>query len=397
VETTNVTLLGFTVPDDVMASILERDPVMPIQTHAFGWTLVGALREAGAQVTLLSSAPVTNYPRMPQLLFRPGPFSARGVEGRSLGFVNLIVAKHATRFVSCLWTGLRAMHRWRTQVLLIHGVHSPYLWFGVLARWLAGVRTVVVLTDPPGVVLDSDGHVAKALKSLDIAVVRSALRKVDGVVALTAALAEDFAPGVPNLILEGIVGAQLTRLDRSAGTGVTLMYAGGLTAEYGVERLVDAVKGLGDRDLTLRTVGKGPLAGWIDEQADRDDRIRRPAYLTRDEVLAEYASATLLVQPRPVDQQFVRYSFPSKLLEYLASGTPVLTTRLSGIPDDYNDHVYWIDDDSVEGIRAGIAAALDAPEEDRVRKGRAAAEFVRSTRSAAAQGRRIVDFLRARR
>jgi glycosyltransferase involved in cell wall biosynthesis len=278
-------------------------------------------------------------------------------------------------------------------VLLIHGVHSPFLWFGVLARRLLGVRTVVVLTDPPGVVLQTDGTVARVLKSVDIRLVRLALRNVDGVLALTAPLAVDYAPDVPHLVLEGILEAETAVAPpaaRPSTDDVTLLYAGGLSVSYGVDRLVEAVEGLAG-PVRLRTYGKGPLAEWIDSRAN--GRIEPPTFVTRGEVRAAYGEVDLLVQPRPVDQHFVRYSFPSKLLEYLSSGTPVVTTRLPGIPADYDGHVYWIDDDSVDGVRAGIAAALAASPTERAEKGRAAAEFVRATRSAAAQGRRIREFL----
>jgi len=42
----------------------------------------------------------------------------------------------------------------------------------------------------------------------------------------------------------------------------------------------------------------------------------------------------LLLHPRPVNSPVTLYSFPSKLIEYLASGTPVLSTRLKSIPID---------------------------------------------------------------
>jgi len=396
VASLDVTLLGFTLPDELMAEILELDPAMPIQTHNFAWGLVGALRQADVNVTLLSSSPVSNYPRMPRVLFRGSPITADGVQGRSLGFVNLLGAKHVTRFLNCLWSGTRALMRWNPRVLLIHGVHSPHLWFGVIARWLVGVHAVVVLTDPPGVVLPSDGSISRILKSLDVLLVRSALRSMDGVIALTAPLAEDYAPRAPHLVLEGISDTQSEQrrfAPRHRSTDTTLLYAGGLSTSYGVDRLVEAVKGIDIPGLRLRTLGKGELAERINADAETDPRIVSTEFLPRADVLAAYQSADLLVQPRPVDQTFVRYSFPSKLLEYMASGTPVLTTRLSGIPDDYDGHVSWIDDDSAEGIRAAIVNALSASQDELVERGRAAAEFVRSTRSPAAQGRRMREFL----
>jgi hypothetical protein len=45
-------------------------------------------------------------------------------------------------------------------------------------------------------------------------------------------------------------------------------------------------------------------------------------------------------------------------MEYLASGTPVLTTRLPGIPDDYSDKMFFIDLETVEGIKDSMLNCL---------------------------------------
>lgn len=392
-----ITLLGFTFPEDEMQAIWGADAVMSIQTHTFAWSLVDALRSAGADVRLISAAPVSNFPGYPQKVFRGGRFRVGTVEGDRLPFVNLLVLKHLTRFASCLGRGTRLLRRDRPDVLLVHSVHSPFLWYGVIARRLVGTRTVIVITDPPGFVLPTDSAAVRRLKATDSLLIRRALRSVDGVVVLTSALATDFAPAVPSLLMEGLLSADVSgvRERTNDAAGARLMYAGGLVPAYGVDRLVTAVRRCRDTSVRLAVFGKGPLKEWVDGQAAVDPRIEPVRFAARQEVVAEYAQVDLLVQPRPVDQGFVRYSFPSKLLEYMASGTPVLTTRLSGIPADYEPHVYWIDDDSVEGVQAAIENVLSAAPASRRAKGLAAADFARSTRSTAAQGRRLVDFLTA--
>jgi len=389
-----VTLLGFTLPSEDMENILRTDSNMPSQTHAFAWALVEALRSARISVSLLSSAPVSNYPRNSQILFRGRPFTSKGVQGETFGFVNLVILKHLSRFATCTVRGTRALRRWRPDVLMIHGVHSPYLLYGVISRGLTGAKSVVVLTDPPGVCLPSDGIVLRTLKRIDIRLVKWALRSVDGVVVLTDPLATDFAPGTPHLVMEGILPSapnkHFTSLPRST---FRAMYAGGLLDSYGVDRLVKAIQRLPHDEVRFAAYGKGPLCSWIDDQAKVDPRIEKVQFTKREVVMEKYATADLLVQPRPVDQDFVRYSFPSKLLEYMASGTPVLTTRLSGIPPKYGPYVYWIDDDSVEGIERSLRAVMLVPADERAAKGHAAAEFVTKTCSSGVQGARIHDFL----
>lgn len=277
---------------------------------------------------------------------------------------------------------------------MIRGVHSPFLWYSVLSRRLTGAKSVVVVADPPGVVLPADGIIVRTLKRIDIGLVKRALRSVDGVVVLTAPLAADFAPGTPSLVMEGIAATEAkATAARPLEPTFRAMYTGGLMDSYGVGRLVTAIQALPENEIRLATYSKGPLSSWINDQADVDVRIKKVQFATREVVMERYSTVDLLVQPRPVDQDFVQYSFPSKLLEYMASGTPVLTTRLSGIPPEYEPYLYWIEDDSVEGIERSLRAVMAIPADERAPKGRAAAQFVAETRSSRAQGARMADFL----
>ncbi|MFG1839862.1 glycosyltransferase [Micromonospora sp. NPDC049175] len=393
-----VTLLGFTVPDDVLAEITARDTIMPTQTHTFAWGLVRSLRAADCPVHLLSAAPVSTWPGNRQVRFRAGRFRQDDVDGQLLAFVNLLGLKHLTRFVAAWRTGGRALRERDAEVLLVHGVHSPFLWFGVLRARSRGVHVVPVLTDPPGVALPTDGRLVRLLRGLDVALVRAALARCSGVIALTAALAEDFAPGRPRLVLEGICSAdppELPVVPPPGPPGPTrdIVYAGGLSRAYGVDRLVEAFRGLPGNDLRLCVYGRGELAGWLRDQAALDRRIVPPALLPRAELLPRLARAAVLVNPRPVEQDFVRWSFPSKIIEYLAAGVPVVSTRLPGIPGDYAPWLSFAEPDTADGLRTAVGRVLALPTDEARALGAGGARFVRETRNPGAQGRRVRDFL----
>jgi glycosyltransferase involved in cell wall biosynthesis len=390
-----VSLLGFTVSASVLEDILRVDPNPPTQTNVFAWAITDSLISSGVEVTLISVRQVSNYPANPRLVFRGGKFCERGVQGYYLGFVNLLGVKHVTRFIQCLTRGTKSILTWRPDLLLVHGVHSPFLWYAALARKLFRVKIVALLTDPPGVVLGRDGGITRVLKALDIWLVKRALSSFDGVVALAPRLASDFAAGKPALVLEGINSNEEALEEAQERSDQVLLYAGGLVASNGVDRLVEAVLGLGEPPVVLAIFGDGDLKDHINEIARRRANIRPVAVLPRQEVLRSYRDADLLVQPRPVAQHFTPYSFPSKLLEYMASGTPVLSTHLPSIPEDYEPYLYWIDDDSIAGLRAAIGRVLSLPPRERSLKGRRAAAFVRETRSRYAQGRRLRAFLEA--
>ncbi|MFF3866445.1 glycosyltransferase [Micromonospora sp. NPDC001898] len=391
-----VVLLGFTLSDEALDRVMAGDAVHSTQTHAFAWGLVRALRDAGCPVRLLSAAPVSTYPRNPRIRYRAARFRHAGVDGQLLGFVNLLGLKHLTRFAAACRRGSRMLREQPADVLLVHGVHTPFLWAGLVLGRLRGVRVVPVLTDPPGVPLPHESRLVRLLRSVDVALVRAALRRCAGVVALTGPLAEDFAPGRPRLVLEGICAPPVAVRPRVAVAATRqIVYAGGLSRAYGVDRLVEAFRGLPGPDLRLCVFGRGELEGWLHEQAALDPRVVPPRLLDRGDLAGWLAGAAVLVNPRPVDQHFVPYSFPSKLIEYLSAGVPVVTTRLPGIPADYDPHLVYADDDSAAGLRNSIRRVLELPPATAAALGAAGRSFVAETRNPVAQGRRLRAFLGA--
>ena len=112
------------------------------------------------------------------------------------------------------------------------------------------------------------------------------------------------------------------------------------------------------------------------------------------EIVEMQRKATLLINPRPSDEEFCKYSFPSKTIEYMASGTPVLMTRLPGVPAEYFEYVYIINDETVEGVCDALRRVLAQPEDELTRFGLAAREFVAENKGCATQCERIIDFLK---
>lgn len=101
----------------------------------------------------------------------------------------------------------------------------------------------------------------------------------------------------------------------------------------------------------------------------------------------------LLVNPRPIAPEYTKYSFPSKNMEYMISGTPVLTTKLPGMPEEYYPHVYFIEDETPDGISMVLQEICAKSLEERTRKGIDARQFVLEQKTNIAQAKKIIDFI----
>lgn len=385
-----VLFLGFTLPEAEAQSVMDSDAFMPAQTHRFGWSVVKGLAAAGAEVDLIAAAPASDYPHNSQILFHGFRYREAGLDGRAIGFVNITPLKHITRYVGAR-RALRASAGVAADAVVVHGLNSAFLWAALHGARRLRARTVVIVTDPPAQRLPTDSGPRWWMKRTDLRLITGALRRVDGAVVLSRRLAEDFLPGVPYLVLEGIASPLPEAVPGERGaSGHEVVYAGSLVETYGVGELMDAAD-IAAGDWHLSIYGQGPMEEQVRQRAERSAHVSFGGRVAPAELARAYADADLLVNPRGATQDFVLYSFPSKLLEYLGSGTPVMSTRLPTIPPEYDGCLYWTDDDAAS-LASAISEVLARPEQERASIA-AAGRRLAESRSIAAQGRRLVGFL----
>lgn len=148
-----------------------------------------------------------------------------------------------------------------------------------------------------------------------------------------------------------------------------------------------------DPDLRLVICGEGDAKAEVLNASKLDGRIIYKGLLPRWEILTMQQKATLLVNPRTPEGDFTKYSFPSKTMEYFASGTPVLMYKLEGIPEEYWDYCFTIDDLSIEGFAAKMIEILNLSQNYLLNVGQSARNFIMKNKSEIVQGKKIVEFV----
>lgn len=394
-----VTYLGFAVDHKFILDILRVDATMPIQTHKFAWNLIDALKTVGCNVTFISSAPVSNYPGNPKIFFKMSSVNIFGVQGLYLPFVNLIILKHISRLISLFFLGGLFIAKSRPNFLVVHGVHSSYIICAFFFEKLFKLKSIVVVTDPPEAVLRKSHGLRGLFYTLDKFIVSLLLRKISGVVVLSKDLATALCPEVPALLIQGFAAEDSTSDPKNkhvfgpSGEAFHIVYAGGLSTEYGVDLVLNAISFIHCDEFRFHFFGKGPMHSEIMSRAQLDPRIYCHGFIASDDLLPILKGADLLINPRPTTQQLVNLTFPSKLFEYISLGVPVLTTRLPNFPIELIGSVNFIDDESAVGIARdlNVLKSFDSA----VLKARAAdaKEIVLSSFGLHAQGNKIKSFL----
>ncbi len=216
----------------------------------------------------------------------------------------------------------------------------------------------------------------------------------DGYVYLTDAMKDVINPEKPYTVMEGIadISAVNTAERAEKARPAAIMYAGMVEEKFGIINLLDAFEAasLGDTELWIFGVGNG--VEKVKARADANPKIRYFGHKKREEILEYEKKASLLVNPRNGDDEYTKYSFPSKTIEYMLSATPVLTTKLKGIPDEYYDYLFSCDDNSVLSLQQALEQAMSTSEEERAAMGIRARRFIAEEKNAAKQAERIVGF-----
>ena len=171
------------------------------------------------------------------------------------------------------------------------------------------------------------------------------------------------------------------------------LYAGGIEEKYGLKMLVDAFILAKDLTAELHIYGSGSYVPELLKQCRLDNRVKYLGVVSNEEILEAEKKAIILINPRFTSEEFTKYSFPSKNMEYMVSGTPVLTTRLPGMPKEYYDYVYFFEGETKEAYALSLRRLMDIDPEELVSKGNTAKSFVLREKNNIKQTIRILEML----
>ncbi|ABX43850.1 glycosyltransferase [Lachnoclostridium phytofermentans] len=320
----------------------------------------------------------------------------------NVGFLNLPIIKNFSRYHS-LKTYFKKWALNKSGETKIVIAYAMTFTFTHILRYVkrinSNIITCLIVPDLPQYMnLTYNKKVIYTLiKNIEINLIKSDTNYIDSYVLLTEYMRDALNINVPYVVIEGI---STNLFDNVNGVpednGIkTILYSGGLNEKYGVIKLIQAFEKLQEKNYQLIICGSGDAEAYIKKAATRDKRIIFKGLLKREEVLALQKSATVLVNPRPNNEEYTKYSFPSKNLEYLSSGIPLISYRLDGIPKEYNEYIYFINEDTEEsdGLFLTMKEVLEKSDEELKEKGLRAKEFVLKEKNSANQAKKLLNMI----
>jgi glycosyltransferase involved in cell wall biosynthesis len=173
-----------------------------------------------------------------------------------------------------------------------------------------------------------------------------------------------------------------------------LLFSGALDHWGGIQQLLDAFERLRVPNASLVVVGWSQWPG-LRKRLENTPGVEYYGRVDETTLLRLAEEAAVLVNPRPLKTPGNQMNFPSKLLEYLTYGRPVVTTMTPGVAPCYTDLTVPAKSDSPDDLAAAIERALSLPHADRVELARRVEHFLATTRLWSIQSRRLWDFLKS--
>lgn len=361
------------------------------------WAILTGLDFFYPSLRVISQPGIGTYPLKYKKLFLKKSIFAhkKGAVDYCLGFINVPLIKHVIKTIDLYKTLKKNINPNIETTIVIYAVHSPYLKAAIEAkRNNDKIKICQIVPDLPQYMSESRNPIYRFLKSIDAIVINKYIKKVDSFVLLSEYMTSALKVGKrPWTRVEGIFQQSDNIEYELKEEYKTILYTGTLARRYGIINLLDAFDAIKDSNYRLWICGEGDSRNEIEKRKKSDARIKYFGQLRYNQILTLQKKATVLVNPRTSEGDFTKYSFPSKTMEYLASGTPCITYRLQGIPEEYFQYCFIVKNENIEGLKEMI---IDVCEKDQLELneiGRKASLFIQKNKNPIAQVKRISEMI----
>jgi len=359
------------------------------QAQKYNQLLMEGFVANGATVDAVSSRPI-NRAVSKKLFFKSEKETQCGINYHYVPFVNHSLLRAVFVFFSTFFKILTLRKREHT-ALICDALGVSVAAAALLAAKIKRIKAVAIITDVPS--HRPTGSKMSTSEKIDLYL----MKKFDAYLLLTRHMNDVVNPkGRPFVVLEGHSDIRMKEvkndLDKKYDKKVCF-YAGSLRRIYGIGNLVDAFVKSNIENSELHIYGNGDYVEDLKELSKKYPNVKYMGIAPNDKIIEEELKCTLLVNPRPTNEEYTKYSFPSKNMEYMASGTPLLTTKLPGMPDEYCDYVYIIQEETVDGIKEKLCEILNSPVSSLHEKGQKAKDFVMNHKNNVVQAKKVLEII----
>lgn len=356
--------------------------------NTFQWNLIDGFYKNGLDVTILNALPVGTFPKQYEKLWlNSGEWEKEGHRNYEIGCINLPFIKQHQRYVRTR----KLLKDSKDKNIIIYSAYAPFL--KAVYKLDKSYKVTGIITDLPEFYdLGKTSSLKRYLRKNNNKKIYKYLDRIDNFVVLTQQMIEPLHIGTrPYVVIEGISNGEPEK--SVLPQKKSILYTGTLHKQFGILTLLEAFSLIEDPEVELWICGGGDSIEAVELAAKKDSRIKFFGYVSKEKVLELQQKAFMLINPRQNEGEYTKYSFPSKTMEYMLSGKPVLMYRLDGIPAEYDSYLNYIEGNSAEDMKNAICRIFNADANEIARKAEVAAHFVAENKNSTVQAKKIMELM----
>lgn len=359
----------------------------------------GFLNNSEVNLNVLSIPSLSTYPNGSSIIWvKDNSFVFNGNKiGVSFGYVNLPLFNHFRQSRIDLYIDEWYESISEDKCIFVYAMLKQQMQYAVNAKKrYPDIKLCLVIPDLPMYMACNKYYKALGLQKRDIKTIENLLLEFDCYVVLAEPMVRQLKiTDKPYSVIEGIYTDTCSTAENiKKFSEKTIMYAGGIVSRYGVFDLIEAFHRSKNENYRLILCGPCPEMEKLNSYLSSDSRIEYRGLLPTAEVRKLQKQVTLLVNPRHSTEEFTKYSFPSKTLEYMASGTPVLMCPLPSMPEEYKQYLYLFKDETIEGMKQMIEDVCTLSISELNSKGTFAKAFVYNYKGSKEQIKKILKLIK---
>lgn len=317
-----------------------------------------------------------------------------------IGFLNLPIIKQIHRTIEIH----KSLVKWKKtnpkdKRIIIYSLHLPFVLAAThFKKSNNGYSITLIVPDLPEF-MNFDEKVRPLfsfLKMIDTKLIYSRIKHVDSLVVLTEKMMEKMnVTNIPYVVIEGMCdpteGRSIIQAANENPNEKIILYSGSLHKKFGILLLIEAMLLLSDSSYKLWICGEGDAKNDILEATKSNNNITFFGQIERDDVLDLQSKCTVLVNPRSANDIYTMYSFPSKTFEYLLAAKPVIMDKLKGIPKEYYEYLYFVEEYSPKGFAEKIKELCNMSNIELLKIGQKCRDFVINEKNYIKQCEKIIQ------
>lgn len=397
-------------PKEFNEYYIVNSKVMPQNAaNVLSWRIIEGLEEnIPKQFHVLTCPFIGYYPKgFKRVLIRDKKWSHNQKdEDFQLGFINI---KGLETFIKSERI-FKYVEQWYKESLKNRNIifYSHYAGFmraiGKIKKDMPDIKIICLVTDMNEMDERKDlegikGKIKGIPRALMINTTYKNLKYVDAFVLLAEEMKKYLGIGEkPYVVVEGIANGKIESkvkeksICHSEREKFKVVYTGTMHKRYGSVMLAEAIKTLEKyKNIELYICGSGDGEKEVEKISKQSSNVYFLGILSHEEALKLQSEADLLVNSMPNFGIHTKLSFPSKTMEYMIMGKPVVCFKVEGIPKEYDNYLMYFDEATVDSVAKKILDISKLEKKVLQDIGEKNRKFVMEKKNSKIQVKKIID------